>query len=159
MKWCFKRVRAGNPEGMTATEPETRAPRRGPAPVQGMGMLIGLLFLVLAALELMAGVPAGGGPRVLFGVLAVSGVWTLVHLLTGATAVFCTRSSRWAARFLLVAGACYAVVGLAGLLPLPHAITDALPLNTAGICFDLALGTAMLILGAGWLRRGPARRR
>jgi hypothetical protein len=49
-------------------------------------------------------------------------------------------------------------VGLAGLLPLPHAITDTLPMNTAGVCFDLALGTAMLILGAGWLRRGPARR-
>ncbi|WP_410616455.1 DUF4383 domain-containing protein [Amycolatopsis sp. lyj-109] len=144
---------------MSATEPETRAPRRGPAPVQGMGMLIGLLFLVLAALELMAGVPADGGPRVLFGVLAVSGVWTLVHLMTGAAAVFCTRSSRWAARFLVVAGACYAVVGLAGLLPLPRAITDPLPLNTAGVCLDLALGTAMLILGAGWLRRGPARSR
>ncbi|HET6705353.1 DUF4383 domain-containing protein [Amycolatopsis sp.] len=144
---------------MTATEPETRVPRRGPAPVQGMGMLIGLLFLVLAALELMAGVPAGGGPRVLFGVLAVSGVWTVVHLLTGAAAVFCTRSPRWAARFLVVAGACYAVVGLAGLLPLPRAITDTLPLNTAGVCLDLALGTGMLILGAGWLRRRPERRR
>ncbi|MEU4254029.1 DUF4383 domain-containing protein [Amycolatopsis sp. NPDC026612] len=144
---------------MTATEPEARAPRRGPAPVQGMGMLIGLLFLVLAALELMTGVPTGGGPSVLFGVLAVSGVWTLVHLLTGVMAVFCTRSSRWAARFLVVAGACYAVVGLAGLLPLPHAITDTLPLNTAGVCFDLALGTGMLILGVGWLRRRPERRR
>ena len=156
---CFKWGPAGNPGNMTATEPEARAPRRGPAPVQGMGMLIGLLFLVLAALELMAGVPAGSGPRVLFGVLAVSGVWTVVHLLTGAAAVFCTRSSRWAARFLVVAGACYALVGLAGLLPLPSAITDVLPLNTAGVCFDLALGTAMLILGAGWLRLGPARRR
>ncbi|WP_242545628.1 DUF4383 domain-containing protein [Amycolatopsis sp. MtRt-6] len=144
---------------MTATEPETRVPRRGPAPVQGMGMLIGLLFLVLAALELMAGVPAGGGPRELFGVVAVSGVWTVVHLLTGAAAVFCTRSPRWAARFLVVAGACYAVVGLAGLLPLPRAITDALPLNTAGVCLDLALGTGMLILGAGWLPRRPERRR
>ncbi|WP_410565487.1 DUF4383 domain-containing protein [Amycolatopsis sp. cmx-4-61] len=144
---------------MTATEPETRAPRRGPAPVQGMGMLIGLLFLVLAALELMAGSATGGGRTVLFGVLAVSGLWTLVHLLTGAAAVFCTRSSRWAARFLLVAGVCYAVVGLVGLLPLPRAVTDVLPLNTAGICLDLALGTAMLILGAGWLRLGPARRR
>ncbi|MET8998231.1 DUF4383 domain-containing protein [Amycolatopsis sp. NPDC004169] len=144
---------------MTATEPETRAPRRGPAPVQGMGMLIGLLFLVLAALELMAGVPGGSGPRVLFGVLAVSGVWTLVHLLTGAAAVFCTRSSRWAARFLVAAGVCYVVVGFAGLLPLPRAVSDVLPMNTAGICLDLAIGTAMLILGAGWLRRGPARPR
>ncbi|MET8848987.1 DUF4383 domain-containing protein [Amycolatopsis sp. NPDC004625] len=144
---------------MTATEPDARAPRRGPAPVQGMGMLIGLLFLVLAALELMTGAAAGGGPRMLFGGLAVSGVWTLVHLLTGAAAVFCSRSPRWAARFLVVAGACYAVAGLAGLLPLPDAVTDALPLNNAGICLDLALGTAMLILGAGWLRRGPARPR
>jgi hypothetical protein len=124
-----------------------------------MGMLIGLLFLVLAALELMTGVPTGSGPSVLFGVLAVSGVWTLVHLLTGAAAVFCTRSSRWAARFLVVAGACYTVVGLAGLLPLPRAVTDALPMNTAGICLALALGTAMLILGAGWLRLGRERRR
>ncbi|WP_103354198.1 DUF4383 domain-containing protein [Amycolatopsis sp. CA-128772] len=144
---------------MTATEPETRVPKRGPAPVQGMGMLIGLLFLVLAALELMTGAAAGGGPRTLFGGLAVSGTWALVHLLTGAVAVFCTRSPRWAARFLLVAGACYAVVGLAGLLPLPSAVTDTLPVNTAGVCLDLALGTAMLILGWGWLRRGPARRR
>jgi hypothetical protein len=144
---------------MTATEPETRVPRRGPAPVQGMGMLIGLLFLVLAALELMTGAADGGGPRLLFGGLAVSGVWTLVHLLTGAAAVFCTRSPRWAARFLLVAGACYAVAGLAGLLPLPDAITDALPMNNAGICLDLAAGTAMLILGAGWLRLRPVRRR
>ncbi|MDQ7804450.1 DUF4383 domain-containing protein [Amycolatopsis sp. A133] len=144
---------------MTATEPETRAPRRGPAPVQGMGMLIGLLFLVLAALELMAGVPSSGGPQMLFGALAVSGLWTLVHLLTGVAAVFCTRSSRWAARFLVVAGACYAVVGLAGLLPLPRVVTEALPVNTTGVCLDLALGTAMLILGVGWLRRGPERRR
>ncbi|MFJ7214553.1 DUF4383 domain-containing protein [Amycolatopsis sp. NPDC098790] len=141
---------------MTATEPETR---RGPAPVQGMGMLIGLLFLVLAALELMSGVADGSGPHVLFGVFSVSGLWALLHLLTGATAVFCTRSSRWAARFLLVAGACYAVVGLAGLLPLPRAVTDVLPMNTAAICLALALGTAMLILGAGWLWRRPEQRR
>jgi hypothetical protein len=145
---------------MTTTEPEARVPRRGPAPVQGMGMLIGLLFLVLGALELMPGVTVGeGAARALFGVFAVSGAWTLVHLLTGAGAVFCTRSSRAAARFLLIAGACYAVVGLAGLLPLPRAVTDALPLNTAGICLALALGTAMLILGAGWLWRRPERRR
>jgi uncharacterized membrane protein len=145
---------------MTTTEPEAGVPRRGPAPVQGMGMLIGLLFLVLGALELMPGVTVGeGAARALFGVFAVSGAWTLVHLLTGAAAVFCTRSSRAAARFLLIAGACYAVVGLAGLLPLPRAVTDALPLNTAGICLALALGTAMLILGAGWLWRRPERRR
>ncbi len=141
---------------MTATEPETR---RGPAPIQGLGMLIGLLFLVLAALELMSGVADGGGPRELFGVFSASGLWALLHLLTGAAAVFCTRSSRAAARFLVAAGALYAVVGLAGLLPLPSAITDALPMNTAGICLDLALGTAMLILGAGWLWRRPEPRR
>ncbi|MEU0792031.1 DUF4383 domain-containing protein [Amycolatopsis sp. NPDC005961] len=145
---------------MTATDPETRAPKRGPEPVQGMGMLIGLLFLILGALELMPGVSVGeGASRALFGVFAVSGAWTLVHLLTGAAAVFCTRSSRAAARFLVIGGACYAVVGLAGLLPLPQAVTDTLPLNTAGICLDLAFGTAMLILGAGWLWRRPARRR
>ncbi|WIX99534.1 DUF4383 domain-containing protein [Amycolatopsis mongoliensis] len=145
---------------MTATEPETRMPKRGPAPVQGMGMLIGLLFLMLGAFELMPGVTVGeGSARALFGVFAVSGAWTLVHLLTGAAAVFCTRSPRAAARFLVVAGACYAVVGLAGLLPLPRAVTDALPLNTAGICLALAFGTGMLILGAGWLWRRPERRR
>lgn len=139
---------------MTATEPETR---RGPAPVQGMGMLIGLLFLVLAALELMSGVADGGGPHQLFGVVAVSGLWALLHLLTGAVAVFCTRSSRLAVRFLLAAGAGYAVVGLAGLLPLPQAVTDVLPMNTAGVCLALALGTIMLVLGAGWRQRGPNR--
>jgi hypothetical protein len=145
---------------MTTPEPETRVPKRGPDPVQGMGMLIGLLFLVLGALELMPGVSVGEAPaRTLFGVFAVSGVWTLVHLLTGAAAVFCTRSSRAAARFLIIAGAGYAVVGLAGLLPLPRAVTDALPLNTGGICLALAFGTAMLILGAGWLWRRPERRR
>ncbi|MEU8637293.1 DUF4383 domain-containing protein [Amycolatopsis sp. NPDC048633] len=145
---------------MTTTEPETRMPKRGPAPVQGMGMLIGLLFLMLGAFELMPGVTVGeGAARALFGVFAVSGAWTLVHLLTGAAAVFCTRSSRAAARFLLIAGACYAVVGLVGLLPLPRAVTDTLPLNTAGICLALALGTAMLILGAGWLWRRPEPRR
>ncbi|GLY36672.1 hypothetical protein Amsp01_026960 [Amycolatopsis sp. NBRC 101858] len=145
---------------MTTTEPETRLPKRGPDPVQGIGMLIGLLFLVLGALELMPGVSVGEAPaRTLFGVFAVSGAWTLVHLLTGAAAVFCTRSSRAAARFLIIAGACYAVVGLAGLLPLPRAVTDTLPLNTAGICLALALGTAMLILGAGWRWRRPERRR
>jgi hypothetical protein len=145
---------------MTTTDPETRAPRRGPAPVQGMGMLIGLLFLMLGAFELMPGVTIGdGAARALFGVFAVSGAWTLAHLLTGAAAVFCTRSSRWAARFLVVAGACYTVVGLAGLLPLPRAVTDALPMNTAGVCLALGLGTAMLILGVGWLRLGRERRR
>ncbi|WP_329046980.1 DUF4383 domain-containing protein [Amycolatopsis sp. NBC_01488] len=145
---------------MTATEPETRVPKRGPAPVQGMGMLIGLLFLMLGAFELMPGVTVGEGTsRALFGVFAVSGTWTLVHLLTGAAAVFCTRSSRAAARFLLVAGACYVVAGLAGLLPLPRAVTDVLPLNTAGICLALGFGTAMLILGAGWLWRRQERRR
>jgi hypothetical protein len=145
---------------MTTTDPETRVPKRGPAPVQGMGMLIGLLFLMLGAFELMPGVTVGeGSARALFGVFAVSGAWTLVHLLTGAAAVFCTRSSRAAARFLVIGGACYTVVGLAGLLPLPRAVTDALPLNTAGICLALAFGTAMLILGAGWLWRRPERRR
>ncbi|HEY3479202.1 MAG TPA: DUF4383 domain-containing protein [Streptomyces sp.] len=144
---------------MTTTEPGTRVPRRGPAPVQGMGMLIGLLFLMLGAFELIPGVTVGDGPgRALFGVFAVSGVWTLVHLLTGAAAVFCTRSPGLASRFLLVAGACYAVLGIAGLLPLPQAIDDALPMNNAGTCLVLALGTAMLILGAGWLRREPGRR-
>jgi hypothetical protein len=139
---------------MTATEPETR---RGPAPVQGLGMLIGLLFLVLAALELMSGVTDGAGPHQLFGLVSVSGLWALLHLLTGAAAVFCTRSSRLAARFLVAAGAGYALLGLAGLLPLPRAVTDVLPLNTAGICLALALGTVMLVLGAGSLQRGRRR--
>ena len=141
---------------MTATEPGTR---RGPAPVQGMGMLIGLLFLVLAALELMSGVANGDGPHELFGVFAVSGPWALTHLLTGAAAVFCTRSPRLAARFLVAAGAVYTVAGLAGLLPLPDAVSEVLPMNNAGVCLALGLGTAMLILGAGWLRHGPGPRR
>ncbi|GAB3144661.1 DUF4383 domain-containing protein [Amycolatopsis sp. NPDC004378] len=145
---------------MTTTEPGARVPTRGPAPVQGMGMLIGLLFLVLGAFELIPGVTVGDGPaRALFGVFAVSGAWTLVHLITGAAAVFCTRSPGLASRFLLVAGAGYAVLGIAGLLPLPQAFDDLLPMNTAGTCLALALGTAMLILGAGWLRRGPEQRR
>jgi hypothetical protein len=32
-------------------------------------------------------------------------------------------------------------------------------MNTAGVCLALGLGTAMLILGAGWLRHVPERRR
>ncbi|MEQ0560180.1 DUF4383 domain-containing protein [Amycolatopsis sp. NEAU-NG30] len=143
---------------MARTHPAARRPKPGPAPVQGMGMLIGLLFLVLGALELMPGVTVGDGPRQLFGVFAVSGAWTLAHLLTGAGAVFCTRSARLASRFLLVAGTGYALLGIAGTLPLPAAFDDTLPMNTAGICLALALGTAMIILGAGWLRLGRKRR-
>jgi hypothetical protein len=51
------------------------------------------------------------------------------------------------------------VLGDLGLLPLPKAFDDVLPMNTAGVCLALGLGTAMLILGAGWLRRRPGRRR
>jgi hypothetical protein len=145
---------------MARTEPAARVPKQGPAPVQGMGMLIGLLFLVLGAFELIPGVTVGDGPaRALFGVFAVSTAWTLGHLLTGAAAVFCTRSSGLSSRFLLVAGACYTVLGILGLLPLPKAFDDVLPMNTAAVCLALGLGTAMLILGAGWLRRRPGRRR
>lgn len=150
----------GESAGMTAIDPEARSPRRGPAPVQGMGMLIGLLFLVLGACELMPGVTVGDGPtRALFGVFAVSAVWTVVHLVTGAAAVFCSRSPGLASRFLLAGGAGYAVLGIAGLLPLPRAVAGALPMNTAAVILALALGTAMLILGAGWFRRRPGRRR
>jgi hypothetical protein len=144
---------------MARTEPVARTPKPGPAPVQGIGMLIGLLFLVLGALELMPGVTVGDGPRTLFGVFAVSGAWTLIHLLTGAAAVFCTRSATLSSRFLLGAGGLYVVLGLAGLVPLPQAVEDLLPMNTAAICLALGLGTAMLIFGAGWLRFGPGRRR
>jgi hypothetical protein len=144
---------------MMRSEPAARVPRSGPAPVQGMAMLIGLLFLVLGACELMPGVTTGeGSARALFGVFAASGPWTLVHLLTGVAAVFCTRSSTLSSRFLLVAGACYIVLGIAGLLPLPDAVAGALPMNSAGVCLDLGLGTAMVILGAGWLRFGKRRR-
>jgi hypothetical protein len=141
---------------MTRTEPVAPVPRSGPAPVQGIGMLIGLLFLVLGACELIPGVTAD---HELFGLFAVSGAWTLVHLLTGATAVFCTRSPALASRFLLASGALYVVLGIAGLLPLPDAVTGLLPMNTAGVCLALGLGTAMVILGAGWLRNAPARER
>jgi hypothetical protein len=144
---------------MARIEPVARTPKPGPAPVQGIGMLIGLLFLVLGALELMPGVTVGEGPRTLFGVFAVSGLWTLVHLLTGAVAVFCTRSARLSSRFLIGAGGLYVVLGFAGLLPLPRAVEDQLPMNTAAICLAFGLGTAMLIFGAGWLRFGPGRRR
>jgi hypothetical protein len=144
---------------MMRSEPAARVPRSGPAPVQGMGMLIGLLFLVLGACELMPGVTTGdGAARALFGVFAVSGAWTLVHLLTGVAAVFCTRSPKLSSRFLLVAGSCYVVLGIAGLLPLPDAVAGTLPMNSAGVCLALGFGTAMVILGAGWLRRGTARR-
>jgi hypothetical protein len=144
---------------MARTESAARVPKPGPAPVQGMGMLIGLLFLVLGALELMPGVTVGDGPRRLFGVFAVSAAWTLAHLLTGAAAVFCTRSARLCSRFLLVGGICYALLGIAGLLPLPRAFDDVFPMNTGGICLALGFGTAMVILGAGWLRRRPEGRR
>jgi hypothetical protein len=145
---------------MMHSEPAAPVPKPGPAPVQGMGMLIGLLFLVLGACELIPGVTAGDGPaRQLFGVFSVSGAWTLAHLLTGAAAVFCTRSPGLASRFLAGGGAGYVVLGLAGLLPLPDAVSEVLPMNTAGVCLALGLGTAMLILGAGWLRHVPERRR
>ncbi len=137
---------------MTPIEPAAPVPKPGPAPVQGIGMLIGLLFLVLGACELIPGVTADNQ---LFGVFAVSGVWTLVHLLTGAAAVFCTRSAALASRFLLVGGICYVVLGIAGLLPLPDAVTDVMPMNGAGVCLALGFGTAMVILGAGWLRYAP----
>ncbi|MEV6872465.1 DUF4383 domain-containing protein [Amycolatopsis sp. NPDC051128] len=144
---------------MARTESAAGVPKPGPAPVQGMGMLIGLLFLVLGAFELMPGVTVGDGPGRLFGVFAVSGAWTLAHLVTGVAAVFCTRSAKLSSRFLLVGGACYALLGIAGLLPLPRAFDEVFPMNTAGICLALGFGTAMLILGAGWRRRRPVRRR
>ncbi|MFJ1759206.1 DUF4383 domain-containing protein [Amycolatopsis sp. NPDC088138] len=141
---------------MTRTEPAAPVPRSGPAPVQGIGMLIGLLFLVLGACELIPGVTVD---HQLFGLFAVSGAWTLVHLLTGAVAIFCSRSSTLASRFLVAGGVLYVILGLAGLLPLPDAVDDFMPMNTAGVCLALGLGTAMVILGAGWLRNAPGRER
>jgi len=94
----------------------TRAgrPRTRPAPVQGLVMLTGLAFLVLGAAGLVPGVTTDGQ---LFGVFAVSGALTLLHLLTGAIAVFCTRSAALSRRFLVAAGLLYAALGVYGLLP------------------------------------------
>jgi len=106
-------------------------------------MLTGLAFLVLGAAGLVPGVTTDGQ---LFGVFAVSGALTLLHLLTGAIAVFCTRSAALSRRFLVAAGLLYAALGVYGLLPVPARFLEYVPMNLAGICLAFGVSALMFTL-------------
>ncbi len=118
-------------------------------------MLAGLILLIIGAGGLVPGVTtpgsplAPGGPPVsqLFDVFAVSGILTLVHLLSGAAALFCARSTKLARGFLLTGGGFYLALGFYGTLGIGGAVAEVVPMNSAGVCLSCGLGLVLLIAG------------
>ncbi|MFF7488498.1 DUF4383 domain-containing protein [Streptomyces luteogriseus] len=141
----------------------TASHRAARAPVQQAALVLGVVFLVVAALGFIPGITTGYGSlefashesgAELFGLFQVSILHNLVHLAYGLTGLILAGTAAGAYSYLLVGGAVYLVLWVYGLSVGQDSDADFVPLNTADDWLHLVLGIAMIGLGLTLGRRG-----
>ena len=115
--------------------------------VKTMAVLFGVVFLVIGALGF---VPAVTKDDMLLGIFHVNAAHNVVHLLSGAAALFCGMTSFGAARnYFRIFGVVYAAVAVLGFLnPGEHTmLLGLISNNTADTWLHVAIAAVSLILG------------
>jgi len=135
-------------------------------PAQLTAMVVAVVFLVVGIAGFIPGLTtqyegmkfAGQeSTAMLLGVLCVSILHNIVHLLFGIAGLALARTPGGAIQFLLVGGAIYAVLWLYGLLIDQSSAANFVPVNDADNWLHLILAVAMIGLGLALRGRGVRR--
>ncbi|MDM4718866.1 DUF4383 domain-containing protein [Micromonospora sp. WMMA1363] len=139
-----------------------RNPAEGRAPVRRAAFAVAVVFLIIGLLGFVPGVTSDfadlriaghqSGAR-LFGVLQVSVLHNLVHLVFGVAGLTLSRTVTAARTYLVGGGAIYLVLWLYGLAVDHGSAANVLPVNAADDWLHLGFGAGMVALGAATARR------
>ncbi|MDH6465703.1 hypothetical protein M2302_005905 [Micromonospora sp. A200] len=129
----------------------------GPKPrIQLVALVVAVIFLLLGVLGFVPGVTTGYGDLAfaghhsqakLLGLVQVSILHNLLHLLFGLLGLVMARRVAGARLFLAGGGAAYLGLWLYGFLLDRDAVANFIPLNGAANWLHLGLGFGMLTLG------------
>jgi hypothetical protein len=146
---------------MTTTAPKYMA-------VQGAALLVGGGFIVIGVLGFIPGATTDygllewsghhSGAR-LFGVFAVSGLHSVVHLASGVVGIALARTYAASRAYFLGGGLVYLALWLHGMFMNQASSVNLLALNSADNWLHFGLGIGMVLLGvtlAG--QRDPSKR-
>jgi hypothetical protein len=124
--------------------------QRAAAVVGGVFLLVGLVGFVPGLTTDAADLHAAGheSPAKIFGLFAVSVLHNVVHLAFGVLGLLAARTLRWSALYLAVGGMIYLALAAYGAIVGEDDAANFLPVNTADDFLHLALGLAMVVLGA-----------
>ncbi len=126
------------------------------APIQLAAFAVGAVFLLVGVLGFVPGITtsydqlmfAGHESEAhLLGLLQVSILHNVVHLLFGVVGLVLARSAAGSRTFLIGGGVTYLVLWVYGLVISPDSAANFVPLNTADNWLHLALGVGMVGLG------------
>ena len=114
-----------------------------------LSILVGVVFLLVGVLGFVPGITSthADGSKYLLGLFEVGGIHNLIHLLSGAAAVFAGYTSeKYARMYFLGFGTVYALVTVIGFIQ-GDTVLGIFHVNTADNFLHLAL--AVVILGIG----------
>jgi len=113
--------------------------------VKSMAFLFGVVFLLVGILGF---VPAVTKDQMLLGIFHVNGAHNVVHLLSGAVALFCGMSSGNASRmYFRIFGVVYAAVAVMGFMMGDTLLLGLISNNTAVTWLHVAIAAVSLLLG------------
>ncbi|MEU5874062.1 DUF4383 domain-containing protein [Glycomyces sp. NPDC047369] len=140
---------------------------RGRTPVQVVGILISLVFVLVGIAGFIPGLTTGldsmsfaghHSEAHLLGVFEVSVLHNVVHLLFGAVGLLMVRTVSGAVTYLVIGGAIYLVLWLYGLVIDLDSAANFVPVNDADNWLHLALAIGMIGLGALFARSAKTAR-
>jgi len=110
-----------------------------------MAVLFGIVFLAIGVLGFVPGVTDG---HMLLGVFHVNAAHNVVHLLSGAAALFCGMSSASASRmYFRIFGVIYGLVAVMGFVVGDGMLLGLISNNTADTWLHVGIAAVSLILG------------
>ena len=113
--------------------------------VKTMAVLFGVVFLLVGILGF---VPAVTKDQMLLGIFHVNAAHNVVHLLSGAVALFCGMSSVSASRmYFRIFGVVYAAVAVMGFMMGDTLLLGLISNNTAVTWLHVAIAAVSLLLG------------
>ena len=113
--------------------------------VKTMAVLFGIVFLAIGVLGFVPGVTTD---HMLLGIFHVNAAHNVVHLLSGAVALFCGMSSISASRmYFRIFGVIYGLVAVMGFMVGDGMLLGLISNNTADTWLHVGIAAVSLILG------------
>lgn len=117
-------------------------------------VIAGILFIVAGILGFVPGITVDGR---LLGIFAVDALHNVVHIVSGAIALYVGRTSEHAARkYFQIFGIVYGLITLLGFFHMDRPLLGIMAHNTADVVLHLLITVASLYLGFGARERRGA---
>ena len=113
--------------------------------VKSMAVVFGVVFLIIGVLGFVPGVTTD---HMLLGIFHVNAAHNVVHLLSGAVALFCGMSSTAASRmYFRIFGVIYGLVAVMGFMVGDGMLLGLISNNTADTWLHVVIAAVSLVLG------------